>query len=66
MGQGGGGFTSEDSSQDETNPGTQYSQYAQSGDGGLPGSAIKGYSASRVTFINTGNVYGDAAFKYKA
>ena len=66
MGQGAGGFTSESSAQDETNPGTNYSQYAQSGDGGLPGSAIKGYSASRVTFINTGNVYGDALFKFKA
>ena len=52
----------------ETNPGTNYAQYARSGNGGLPGSAIKGYNASRVTFINSteGSVWGDSAFKFKA
>ena len=52
----------------ENNPGTNYAQYARSGNGGLPGSAIKGYDASRVTFINSteGSVWGDSAFKFKA
>ena len=67
---GAGGFTDEvhgsDADQSESNPGTNYSQYAQSGDGGLPGSAIKGYSAARTTFINTGNVYGDSKYKFTA
>ena len=67
---GAGGWTDEvhsgDADQSETNPGTIYSQYALSGDGGLPGSAIKGYDAARITFINTGNVYGDSKFKYTA
>jgi hypothetical protein len=39
-------------------------RYAQSGDGGLPGAAIKGYNANYVTFIHTGNVLGDPQFKY--
>ena len=67
LGTGAGGYDdSSDASQNVANPGTHYSQYAQSGDGGLPGSAIKGYDASRVSFINTGSVFGDSAFKLKA
>ena len=50
----------------EPNPGTNYTQYGQSGDGGIPGSAIIGYDAARITFINTGSVYGDSAYKFKA
>ena len=67
---GAGGFTDDvhasDTDTSESNPGTNYSQYALSGDGGLPGSAIIGYDASRVTFINTGNVYGDSKYKFTA
>ena len=67
LGSGAGGYNDDsDSGQNVANPGTHYSQYAQSGDGGLPGSAIKGYDASRVSFINTGSVFGDSAFKLKA
>ena len=63
-----GGFNADDSSNNEANPGTNYAQYAGSGNGGLPGSAIKGYDASRVTFINSteSSVWGDSAFKFKA
>lgn len=46
------------------NPGTLKSQYDLSGDGGLPGSAIVGYDATRVTFINTGNIWGDSKYKF--
>ena len=67
LGQGAGGYNDDsDSGQNVANPGTNYSQYAESGNGGIPGSAIKGYDASRVTFINTGSVLGDGAFKLKA
>ena len=67
LGSGAGGYNDDsDSGQNVANPGTHYSQYAQSADGGLPGSAIKGYDASRVSFINTGSVFGDSAFKLKA
>ena len=68
LGTGAGGFTADNSSQSEVNPGTQYSQYDMSGHGGKPGSAIKGYDASRVTFINSteSSVWGDSAFKFKA
>ena len=67
LGSGAGGYNDDsDSGQNVANPGTHYSQYAESGDGGLPGSAIKGYDASRVSFINTGSVFGDSAFKLKA
>jgi len=68
LGTGAGGFTADDSSSSEVNPGTQYSQYDLSGHGGKPGSAIKGYDASRVTFINSteSSVWGDSAFKFKA
>ena len=68
LGVGAGGFVDDDGSKSQTNPGTNYSQYARSGNGGLPGSAIKGYNASRVTFINSteGSVWGDSAFKFKA
>ena len=45
------------------NPGTLKSQYDLSGDGGLPGSAITGYDATRVTFINTGKIWGDSKYK---
>ena len=67
LGIGAGGFTGQGGKQ-ESNPGTNYSQYANSGNGGLPGSAIKGYDASRVTFINSteSGVWGDSAFKFKA
>ena len=62
-----GGYEDDsDSGQNVANPGTNYCQYAESGNGGTPGSAIKGYDASRVTFINTGSVLGDGAFKLKA
>jgi hypothetical protein len=63
-----GGFNADDSSNNEANPGTNFAQYAGSGNGGLPGSAIKGYDASRVTFINSteSSVWGDSAFKFKA
>ena len=62
-----GGYNDDsDSGQNVANPGTNYCQYAESGNGGTPGSAIKGYDASRVTFINTGSVLGDGAFKLKA
>ena len=40
--------------------------YDKSGNGGLPGAAIDNYNATRVTFINTGNVWGDSKFKYRA
>ena len=68
LGIGAGGFDADNSSYNETNPGTSYSQYALSGDGGEPGSAIKGYVASRVSFINNTeeSVWGDSAFKFKA
>ncbi|MDA9002799.1 hypothetical protein N9J19_00355 [bacterium] len=46
------------------NPGTLDSQYDQSGNGGLPGAAITGYDALRVTFINTGKVWGDSKYKF--
>ena len=46
------------------NPGTLKSQYDLSGDGGLPGSAIVGYDATRVTFINTGKIWGDSKYKF--
>ena len=67
LGTGAGGYNDDsDASQNVANPGTHYSQYAQSGNGGEPGSAIIGYDASRVSFINTGSVFGDSAFKLKA
>ena len=68
LGEGAGGFTADNPSQSEVNPGTQYTQYDMSGNGGKPGSAIKGYDASRVTFINSteSSVWGDSAFKFKA
>ena len=68
LGIGAGGFTDDNASKSQTNPGTNYSQYARSGNGGEPGSAIKGYDASRVTFINSteSSVWGDSAFKFKA
>ena len=63
-----GGFDADNGSNSEANPGTNFAQYAGSGNGGLPGSAIKGYDASRVTFINSteSSVWGDSAFKFKA
>ena len=68
LGIGAGGF--DDAAQyndgSETNPGTNYSQYANSGHGGIPGAAIINYDVSRITFINTGNVFGDSAYKFKA
>ena len=68
LGIGAGGFVDDNASKSQTNPGTNYSQYARSGNGGEPGSAIKGYDASRVTFINSteSSVWGDSAFKFKA
>ena len=39
-------------------------RFGRSGDGGLPGAAISGYNASRVSFIYTGNILGDPQFKY--
>ena len=68
LGIGAGGFVDDDASKSQTNPGTNYTQYARSGNGGEPGSAIKGYDASRVTFINSteSSVWGDSAFKFKA
>ena len=46
------------------NDGTFKTFYNLSGNGGYPGSAIKGYDATRVTFINTGNIYGDLKYKF--
>lgn len=67
FGDGASGYNDDaDASQNVARNAVPYSEYAQSGDGGLPGSAIKGYDASRVSLINTGNVFGDSAFKFKA
>jgi hypothetical protein len=68
LGTAGGGFTHDNPARNESNPGTNYAQYANAGNGGIPGSAIKGYNASRVTFINSteSSVWGDSAFKFKA
>jgi hypothetical protein len=46
------------------NPGLLTTQYDLSGDGGLPGAAIVGYDATRVTFINTGKIWGDSKYKF--
>ncbi len=40
-------------------------RFAQSGHGGEPGAAIRGYSSNRVTFVYTGNVLGDPTYKYQ-
>ena len=67
-GKGAGGFDADNPALNESKTDTSYSLYAQSGDGGTPGSAIKGYVASRVSFINNteSSVWGDNAFKLKA
>ena len=39
--------------------------YDLSGNGGIPGAAIDNYNATRVTFINTGNIWGDSLYKYR-
>lgn len=61
-GSGAGGYNHPDGN--IANPGTLNSQYDLSGNGGLPGSAITGYDATRVTFINTGKVWGDSKYKF--
>ena len=61
-----GGFVHDDSSLSVANDGALKTQYDLSGNGGLPGAAIKGYDASRTTFINTGNVWGDSKYKLQA
>ena len=61
-----GGFTHDDASLNEANDGALKTQYANSGNGGLPGAAIIGYDATRTTFINTGNVWGDSKYKLQA
>ena len=68
LGTGAGGFTADNALNNESNPGTHYSQYFLSGDGGEPGPAIVDYVASRVSFINNTeeSVWGDSTFKFKA
>ena len=61
-----GGFNHDDASLNEANDGALKTQYANSGNGGVPGAAIIGYNATRTTFINTGNVWGDSKYKLQA
>lgn len=61
-----GGFNHDNSSLNEANDGALKTQYDNSGNGGLPGAAIIGYDATRTTFINTGNVWGDSKYKLQA
>jgi len=61
-----GGFVHDNPSLSVANDGALKTQYDLSGNGGLPGAAIKGYDASRTTFINTGNVWGDSKYKLQA
>lgn len=61
-GNGAGGYDHPDGN--VANPNTLNSQYDLSGNGGLPGSAIMGYDATRVSFINTGKIWGDSKYKF--
>ena len=61
-GNGAGGYNHPDGN--VANPNTLNSQYDLSGNGGLPGSAIIGYDATRVSFINTGKIWGDSKYKF--
>lgn len=61
-----GGFNHDNASLNESNDGALKTQYANSGNGELPGAAIIGYNATRTTFINTGNVWGDSKYKLQA
>ena len=60
-----GGYDHDDASLSAANDGALKTQYDLSGSGGLPGAAITGYDATRTTFINTGNVWGDSKYKFQ-
>lgn len=61
-----GGYNNPNTSSAVAADGALKTVYDKSGNGGLPGAAIDNYDATRVTFINTGNVWGDSKFKYRA
>ena len=41
-------------------------RFARSGDGGLPGAAIKGYDSNYVTMIYQGNILGDSNYMFQS
>ena len=60
-----GGYKNPNTGSQVAADGALKTKYEKSGNGGVPGAAIVGYDASRVTFINTGNVWGDSKYKYR-